>query len=125
MTRGRSVKERYELEKVQPKMPIEVHVLRLGDIAMATNPFELYLDYGIRIKAQSPSIQTFMINLANGSSGYLPPSRSTAGGSYGAEPASTLIGPEGGQELVVKTLEMISSEWKSNLEETQKYQAIK
>jgi hypothetical protein len=107
LTRGQSVQERYEIEKRQSKMPIEIHVLKIGDIVMVTNPFELYLDYGMRIKARSPAVQTFLIQLSNGSYGYLPPSRSTAGGSYGAEPASTLIGPEGGQELVVKTLEMI------------------
>jgi len=39
------------------------------------------------------------------------PSWSVAGGSYGAVPASTLMGPEGGQELVEKTLEMINSIW--------------
>ena len=110
MKRGQSVKERYELEKVRPKMPVEVHVLRIGDIVIATNPFELYLDYGMRIKGRSPAIQTFLVQLT-GSGSYLPPSRSVAGGSYGAVPASTLIGPEGGQELVEKTLEMINSIW--------------
>ncbi|HBT86610.1 MAG TPA: hypothetical protein DEB12_11995 [Porphyromonadaceae bacterium] len=112
LTRGQSVKERYELEKVQKKLPIEINILRIGDIVMATNPFELYLDYGMRIKARCPATQTFLVQLANGSNGYLPPYRSTVGGSYGAEPASTEIGPEGGQELVEKTLEMISSVWK-------------
>jgi hypothetical protein len=110
MKRGQSVKERYELEKMRPKMPVEVHVLRIGDIVIATNPFELYLDYGMRIKGRSPAIQTFLVQLT-GSGSYLPPSRSVAGGSYGAVPASTLIGPEGGQELVEKTLEMINSIW--------------
>ncbi len=110
MKRGESVKERYEMEKVQPKMPIEVHVLRIGDIVIATNPFELYLDYGMRIKGRSPAIQTFLVQLT-GSGSYLPPSRSVAGGSYGAVPASTLMGPEGGQELVEKTLEIINSMW--------------
>jgi hypothetical protein len=33
------------------------------------------------------------------------------GGSYGAIPASTLIGSEGGHELVEKTLEMINFLW--------------
>ena len=108
LARGKSVKERYELEKVQPRMPVEINVLRIGDIVMATNPFELYLDYGMRMKARSPAIQTFLIQLSNGSYGYLPPYRSTVGGSYGAEPASTLIGPEGGRELVEKTLELIN-----------------
>lgn len=111
LSRGQNVKERYELEKVQPKLPVELNILRIGDIVMATNPFELYLDYGMRIKARCPATQTFLVQLANGSNGYLPPSRSTLGGSYGAEPASTQIGPEGGQELVEKTLEMINSVW--------------
>jgi hypothetical protein len=110
MKRGQSVKERFELEKVQPKMPVEVHVVRIGDVVIATNPFELYLDYGMRIKGRSPAVQTFLVQLT-GSGSYLPPSRSVAGGSYGAVPASTLMGPEGGQELVEKTLEIINSIW--------------
>ena len=63
--RGESVKERYELEKVQPKLPVQIHVARIGDIVMATNPFELYLDYGMRIKARSSATQTFIIQLSN------------------------------------------------------------
>ncbi len=106
--RGKSVKERYELEKVQPKLPAQIHVARIGDIVMATNPFELYLDYGMRIKARSSATQTFIIQLSNGSYGYLPTSRSISGGAYGAVPASTYIGPEGGQELVEGTLEIIA-----------------
>jgi hypothetical protein len=108
MKRGYSVRERYELEKKQKKMPVEVHVTRIGDVVFATNPFELYLDYGMRIKARSQAIQTFLVQLT-GSGSYLPPTRSTLGGSYGAVPASTLMGPEGGQELVEKTLEMINT----------------
>ncbi|MEX2512237.1 MAG: hypothetical protein WD398_04980, partial [Cyclobacteriaceae bacterium] len=53
LKRGLVVKERYELEKKEPKMPIEVHVLRVGDAVFATNPFELYLDYGMQMKARS------------------------------------------------------------------------
>ena len=110
MKRGQSVQERFELEKVQHSLPVEVHVLRIGDIVMATNPFELYLDYGIRIKARSPAVQTFLVQLA-GSGTYLPTARAVAGGAYGAVPASTLIGPEGGQELVEATLDLINELW--------------
>ena len=106
---GQNIKERHELEKVQPKLPIELNILRIGDIVMATNPFELYLDYGMRIKARCPATQTFLVQLANGSNGYLPSSRSTLGGSYGAEPASTQVGQEGGQEFVERTIEIIDN----------------
>lgn len=110
MMRGKVVKERYELEQTNPKMPIEVHVVRIGDIAIATNPFELYLDYGMQMKARSPAVQTFVVQLT-GSGSYLPTARSIAGGAYGAVPASTLIGPEGGRELVEETLKIIHSLW--------------
>lgn len=106
--RGKSVRERYELEKVQPRLPVEVHILRFGDVVFATNPFELYVDYAMRIKARSPAIQTFIVQLT-GSGSYVPTSRSIAGGAYGAVPASTLIGPEGGQELVETTLTLIEN----------------
>jgi hypothetical protein len=105
--RGQSVKERYELEKVQPELPVQINVVRIGDIVIANNPFELYLDYGERIKARSSATQTFIVQLSNGGYGYLPTSRSIAGGAYGAVPASTQVGPEGGQELVDSTLQMI------------------
>lgn len=108
--RGRSVHERYEAEKRNPKLPVEVKVIRIGDVAIATNPFELYLDYGIRMKVKSPAVQTFVVQLAGGGS-YLPTRRSILGGAYGAVPASTLFGPEGGTELVEKTVEMIKSLW--------------
>jgi hypothetical protein len=110
MQRGKVVKERYDLEQTSPKMPIEVHVVRIGDVAIATNPFELYLDYGMQMKARSPAVQTFVVQLT-GSGSYLPTARSIAGGAYGAVPASTLIGPEGGRELVEETLNMINSLW--------------
>lgn len=103
MKRYYMVKERYDLDKAHQKISVELHILRLRDIAIATNPFKLYLDFGMRIKARSPAIQIFLVQPA-GSGTYVPTIRSVAGGVYGAVPASNLVGPEGGQELVEKTL---------------------
>ncbi len=103
--------ERYELQKTEPAIPVEVHVIRIGDMAIATNPFELYLDYGMQMKARSKAVQTFIVQLATPSSGYVPTQRSVAGGAYGAIPESTQIGPEGGSELVEQTLGIIESLW--------------
>lgn len=104
--RGQSVLERFELEKVQPTLPVEVQVIRIGDMVFASNPFELYLDYGIQMMARSKAIHTFVVQLA-GSGTYLPTQRSINGGAYGAVPASTIMGPEGGQQLVENTLRII------------------
>jgi hypothetical protein len=110
MRRASRVLDRFELQKTQPTMPVEVHVIRLGDMAIATNRFELYLDFAMRIKARSKAVQTFVVQLA-GQGGYVPTERSVAGGAYGAIPESTEVGPEGGRELVEQTLKLLDALW--------------
>ena len=102
--------DRYEAQqKADPTGTLEVHVLRLGDVAIATNPFELFVDYAMQIQGRSPAGQTVLIQLASpvGMSGYLPSERAVKGGGYSAVPQSSPIGPEGGHMLVERTLEAI------------------
>ncbi len=69
-------------EELQEKMDIldtESHILRLGTVAFATNPFELFLDFGNQIKARSYAEQTFLVQLAGGSEGYLPTEKAEKG----------------------------------------------
>ena len=91
--------------------PVELHTIRLGDIAMSSNRFEYYLDFGLRIKARSKAVQTFVVQLA-GEGTYLPTEKAMKGGSYGAYIASTPIGPEGGQEIVENQVEIINKMFK-------------
>jgi len=109
--RNRRVIERYDTQGAAPSHGVEVHVLRLGEVAMATNPFELFLDFGLRVKARSSALQAFLVQLACACDGYLPTQRAVQGRSYGAEVASNLIGPEGGQVLVDRTVELINGLW--------------
>jgi hypothetical protein len=102
----RGVIERYELQKTEPDYPMELHVVRIGDVVFATNAFELYLDFGIRIKARSRALQTFVVQLA-GPGTYLPSERSVTGSGYGSVPASNHVGPEGGDALVEETVRSI------------------
>lgn len=44
----------------------------IGDLAIATIPFEVFVEIGLEIKDKSPFDQTFTVSLANGSFGYLP-----------------------------------------------------
>lgn len=87
---------------------IELHVMRLGEIAIASNPFEYFLDFGIRIKTRSKALLTFIVQLA-GPGTYVPTNRATIGGGYSAEISSNLVGAEGGHVLVNETVERINS----------------
>lgn len=107
---GRIVQKRYELQKTEPHFMAELRVIRIGDLVMATNPFELYVDYGMQIKSRSKAEQTFLVQLA-GRGTYVPTARSIQGGAYGAIPSSTEIGPEGGKELVDWTVDAIAKLW--------------
>jgi hypothetical protein len=94
------VVNRFQLQRTEPHYAAELHVLRLGDTALSTSPFELYLDYGLRIRARSPATLTLHAQLSCGDAGYLPTARAVAAGGYGVLVANGLVGPEGGQMLV-------------------------
>ena len=111
LKRAKGVMDRFERQEAEPDYPMELHALRIGDVAIATNPFELYLDYGLQIKARSRAVQTLVVQLACGSGGYLPTPRAVRGGSYSAEVVSNRVGPEGGQVLVERTLAAINALW--------------
>ncbi|MFP4057521.1 MAG: hypothetical protein ACLF0G_11695 [Candidatus Brocadiia bacterium] len=111
MLRAKTVVDRYEQQKSQPHYTVELHAIRLGDVAIATNPFELYLDFGIQIKARSRAVQTFLIQLACDSGGYVPTERAVRGGGYSAEVVSNRVGPQGGKALVHRTVEAINALW--------------
>lgn len=96
--------QRYLMQQSTKTYPAEVLIAKIDDMAFVTNPFELFLDYGNQLKAKSPAAQTFVIQLANGYSGYVPTERAEQGGHYSAYVASGMIGHEGGQMLVDESL---------------------
>lgn len=103
---------RYEQQKIHPdkKLRSEIHVVRLGDIVICTNPFELFTEYGIRIQGRSKALQTVVVQLA-GASNYVPTEEAIRGGGYSVIMQSSFVGAEGGQILTDRTVEMINSMW--------------
>ena len=96
---------RWKLQQETTRFEFPIFVFRIGAAAFATNPFELYVDYSYRMKARCKARQAFIIQLSsNAKGGYLPTQIAVDGGSYGSKPVSTMVGPEGGDELVEKTI---------------------
>jgi hypothetical protein len=107
-SRFQQIINRYEQQKKEPKLPMEMHVVRIGDIAFATNRFELYIDYMHRIQARSPFEQTFIVQLAgDGGGSYLPTKRGKENRGYSANHYSCKVSPKGGQELVDETVKIL------------------
>ena len=74
--------ERIKLLKDAPDtVQVPLQVLRVGDLGIAAIPFEVFTEIGLELKEQSPFEQTFTIELAGGSFGYLPtPAQHRLGG---------------------------------------------
>ncbi len=102
----------YNSQDDNPDYKCEVHVIRLGDVVFASNPFELYVEYGFRITGRSSSKQTFIIQLSCDGGGYLPTEEGARRGGYSG--ITTRIGPPGGDLLVEKTVGLINGLWQAD-----------
>jgi hypothetical protein len=97
----------YDQRLGQP-VAAQVQVFRISDdVAIVGLPSEIFVELGLSIKQRSPFRQTFIIELANDSFGYVPTKRAFAEGNY--EPTNSLIAPGGGERLADKAVEMLSA----------------
>ena len=107
--RNMRVLKQYEEQQNDPNIQMMLHVVQIGEVAFATNRFELYQDFQHRIQARSPFLQTFVVQLAGAIGGsYLPTERGVANKGYSACIFDNVVGPEGGQQLVEHTLTMLN-----------------
>ena len=62
--------------------PMELSLFRLGNLAIVTNPGELFVEYQLDVKRQSPFPNTMVVELANGYCGYIPTELAFKNGGY-------------------------------------------
>jgi len=79
--------EAVELNKYPATESIKIQAIRIGELGIVGLPCEVFTETGLAIKAQSPFAATFSMELANGSSGYLPTPEQHALGGYETWPA--------------------------------------
>jgi len=87
---------------------VEVQVITLGaELAWVSMPGELFVEPGLNLKAASPFRQTHIVELANGSIGYLPKLSAYAEGNY--EVASARCAAGSAEKLVATALRLLES----------------
>jgi hypothetical protein len=81
-----------------------LQTIRIGDIAIASAPCEVFAETGLAIKAASPFAKTFTMELANGYGGYLPPREQHELGGYESWPARSSFLAVDAEEKIRSTL---------------------
>ena len=105
---ARSVVDMEEGPLRRDAWPVELSVLRLGDVTIAASPAELFVEYQLEIKhrADRPVI---VCELTNGHCGYVLTERAWKNGSYEARRApSSKLDPSGGRMIVETTLKLLA-----------------
>lgn len=85
----------------------EVQVIALGkEIAFVSFPGEMFAEFGLTLKEDSPYSNTIGVELANGSLGYIPNREAYPEGGY--EVVSTHFAPGGGEMLVTSAMRQLT-----------------
>ncbi len=96
------------LSELPSKRKIVLQTLRIGELAIATFPNEVFAETGLKIKAKSPYSATFNIELANGAEGYIPPpDQHTLGGYTTWRARSSCLEEDAEPKIVAKLLDLL------------------
>lgn len=97
-----------------PTDTMPIHAVRLGEVALLTQPCELYCQFGLDIKRRSPTPFTAVVGLADGYCGYCPTIAGVLGGGYSGQPISwTRLEPYAGYKLVEAAGPMLNRLWRT------------
>lgn len=94
-----------------PTENVIIQAFRIGHQAIVSMPFEVLVEIGLEIKEKSPAPRTFIIELANGSYGYLPPPNQVELGGYETWLGTSRFEEHSSDVLVKELLEMLGELW--------------
>jgi hypothetical protein len=106
------------LQEVYGKNPVDIlpiHAIRIGDVALTTQPCELYCQFGLDIKRRSPAPITAVVGLADGYGGYCPTIYGILGGGYSGEPIFwTRLEQNAGYNIVETSGRLLNRVWRAD-----------
>jgi hypothetical protein len=103
-----------KLDLARTKYPMPLSALRLGEVALAFHPSELYSYYGLRIRHDSPLPHTMVVGYADDFVGYLADPNAYQAGEYAAVVTPKILDippftPNAAQQMTTHVLELLHS----------------
>ena len=95
------------MARMPPRIDVPLQALRIGDLAVVTIPFEVFVEIGLELKAKSPFPDTFTISLANGAYGYLPTPAHHELGGYETWLGTNQVELQAAPKIVAALVEML------------------
>lgn len=89
------------------ELPAEIGVIGIGDTRIVTFPGEIFVEFGLGIKKNSPFKKTFIVSLANGAlPGYVCTEKAIEEGGYETE--TTLLTGKNGKIFVKTAIDLLN-----------------
>jgi len=95
------------LAEEPPTTKVLIQTVRIGDLAICTLPFEVFVEIGLELKAKSPAADTFVVSFGNGGYGYLPTPEQHQFGGYETWLTTNKVQKDASVILVDNLLEML------------------
>ena len=96
-----------------PVDTVPVHAVRIGEVVLATQPCELYCQFGLDIKRRSPAPLTGVVSVADGYNGYCPSVAGIMGGGYSGDAFYwSRLAPEAGDMIVDAASRLLRGLWR-------------
>jgi len=97
-----------EHDRVPATWKFPLQAFRIGDVGIASIPFEVFSEIGLEFKRRAPFKPSFTVELANGCYGYLPPPRQHALGGYETWLGSNRVETDASTKIVDRLLGMLT-----------------
>jgi hypothetical protein len=106
------------LSEMPPTRELKIQALRIGELGIGTIPNEVNSSTGLFIKKHSPLKSTFVVELANGCEGYIPPPELHPLGGYTCWRARTAcLVPDAERQIRTRVLELLEKVGKTRSDE--------
>jgi hypothetical protein len=96
--------------KEENPVATRIHVLRIGDALICTNPAELFVEFGLQIRESSPARVTFVTELTDGYVGYVPTLKAFERGGYETWCALSSQLDKSAGDQIVRTTQQLSQQ---------------